>query len=483
MNKMKMLDVYVEGINKFVMYIIFASLLILFVLAKYEIIGSYVPFYISAVSTTITGILVFVVKYKYSKYPILMSIFAVLISMLIEMPMTKAALIMLGIVFAGVYLDRLVMGLYSMAMVIIFIVLEGKQPMLNIKELILTVIVISFSVVSFMVLITWVKKLIINLEKQEVEAVKLVSELEEVMEVIKENTGALNKDIQAGSENIKYIRDISTEVTRAIEEITGGVTSQADNVQQISYMMDETDRDITTIGSLTAELSEIAASTEGIVSDGIENMVGMNEQINIINGSATNSVVTVETLNNGMEEVNGFLASITSIADQTNLLALNAAIEAARAGDAGKGFAVVADEVRKLAEESANTANQISKIIERIRRQTGQVLMEVNKGKVAAIEGKAKADLVEGSFSQIKKSVIDIETQVMDELEKMQKMTQRFTEIQSETSSIAVISEEHSASIEEINSTMAQQNNNINHIFELFESIRTISGSLGDVIG
>lgn len=71
--------------------------------------------------------------------------------------------------------------------------------------------------------------------------------------------------------------------------------------------------------------------------------------------------------------------TISDIASQTNLLALNAAIEAARAGEQGRGFSVVADEVRKLAEQSEESAGNISEIISEIQSQIGYAIDRMDK--------------------------------------------------------------------------------------------------------
>ena len=64
-----------------------------------------------------------------------------------------------------------------------------------------------------------------------------------------------------------------------------------------------------------------------------------------------------------VSKINDLTKNILDIAEQTSLLALNANIEAAKSGKYGKGFAVVAKEISKLAEQSSDTANNISTII------------------------------------------------------------------------------------------------------------------------
>ena len=68
-------------------------------------------------------------------------------------------------------------------------------------------------------------------------------------------------------------------------------------------------------------------------------------------------------LNKEIENIKGVVSIIDDIAERTNLLSLNASIEAARAGKNGAGFAIVSTEINKLSFQTAESAQNISRLV------------------------------------------------------------------------------------------------------------------------
>ena len=91
------------------------------------------------------------------------------------------------------------------------------------------------------------------------------------------------------------------------------------------------------------------------------------DAIQQVAGTLSDTQQLVDSLHQDTESVGEALNLIKQISDRTNLLALNAAIEAARAGES-RGFAVVAEEVRALASRTQQAADDIERMLVRLRQ-------------------------------------------------------------------------------------------------------------------
>lgn len=158
--------------------------------------------------------------------------------------------------------------------------------------------------------------------------------------------------------NFARIKDETTSVATAIEEIDATIRDMSGNVSSINTQVQEMVRQNDTLNmELGKRVEDISRQQEKVA-----------EVVN-----------NIQNLGTATENIGSIVISISDIADQTNLLALNAAIEAARVGDKGRGFAVVADEVRKLAQKTEKLTKDIANILEDLKDKVIHAVKEVDK--------------------------------------------------------------------------------------------------------
>src|SRR5699024_10420361 len=142
-----------------------------------------------------------------------------------------------------------------------------------------------------------------------------------------------------------------------------------------------------------------------LTTDGSKSMEDSTNQMKVIDQIVHEAGEKVEGLNVHSQNISELVEVIQDIAEQTNLLALNAAIEAARAGEHGMGFAVVADEVRKLAEQSSESVQNITGIVQNIQQESNAVASSLRNSYKEVEEGSNQISNTGQTFNAISSSV------------------------------------------------------------------------------
>ena len=243
----------------------------------------------------------------------------------------------------------------------------------------------------------------------------------------KDEIGTLSEGINDMKFRLKRlltkIAQCSERVSAAGEELTAGTQQTNESIavvaQSMNILTDGTVEQEKTIKILEEkfqamtdrmdELSQTALEMEQIASDSATNANDGREKVDVaiemmknIAEQVSSSAKVIGELGKRSDEIGQIVETISGIAGQTNLLALNAAIEAARAGENGRGFAVVAEEVRKLAEQSAEAATTIAKLIATVQQDTNSAVESIEQGNECVKEGTKSVAETGAAFVGIK---------------------------------------------------------------------------------
>lgn len=229
------------------------------------------------------------------------------------------------------------------------------------------------------------------------------------------------------------------QMRETLEELVSSINVIAENATTLAQVVAETNE-------AGKEALENIGTTIAEAAEGKQGMVSVTDSMNEVKDGMQILGQSISDVGTAAVKIDEITSTIRGIAEETNLLALNASIEAARAGEAGRGFAVVATEIKKLAETSAEAADEISELIDSVTKLIGDTV-ERSEQSMGQINESAEAVFsAADQFNNIYQSIERTNNIV-------QGMIERIHNVNDVATNMAAITEEQSASAEEIEAT------------------------------
>ena len=321
-------------------------------------------------------------------------------------------------------------------------------------------------------------RMIANMSKSNSESERAKSEMEKVLTGVTESVGVLSHSSNLMQDNALTTDRISKEVVSAFQEIAIGVESQTSSVTDISHAMQQLNETVMQASVASITMSGKSRDTDQFTQEGQDKIIRLTDNMSEVTDIVTRTSDIMQHMNEQNQKIETIVATIVGIAQQTNLLSLNASIEAARAGEHGKGFAVVSHEIRKLAQNSHEASADIAGILGTVQKNIEQATEMVSNGLLAVESGKQSADEISRLFGGIRENT----QSVLEQAESLKTMNEHIHHssnvVLGELHSVAAITEENSASIEEVLASVEVQQQHVSETVTSIGHLNQLAGTL-----
>ena len=303
----------------------------------------------------------------------------------------------------------------------------------------------------------------------------LVNQLKEQSEILEEVAGGLSRNATASGEAIG-------QVEKAVEEITDGANSQAEETQKAT-------ENVILIGSMVEEtvgqVEKLSSNAQAMQKAG-EEAVATLKQLDATNDKTKEAVDKIYeqtyTTNESAIKIKEATSMIAAIAEETNLLSLNASIEAARAGEQGRGFAVVAAQIQKLAEQSNISAQQIEAITDSLIRDSEEAVETMKVVREIIDEQSINVERTGTGFADVKTGIdnsIDSVKLISTSIEKLDEARNSVVDV---VQNLTAIAQENAASTQETLASVTEVTATIEDVAEQAGNLKDLSEKLDESI-
>ncbi|MFO7666451.1 MAG: methyl-accepting chemotaxis protein [Desulfobacterales bacterium] len=274
-----------------------------------------------------------------------------------------------------------------------------------------------------------------------------IRDLEEIFSLMVNHLRLLLYDMKNVSLKIHETNSILTRLAKKLLQSSNEIdvtaksiaTSSAEQTQIVQKVTQKLERGIKVMDELVKQSSNTISKVDAAIQKtqrGEANARDTLDHLELVLKQMSDYAQQVSRLPDKVEKIKVITNVMEAIAQKTDLLSLNASIEATRAGESGKGFAIVADEIRNMAENSKQSSQTITKLVENILEDNKMLKEYLMKNQSDINEGRKIIKGIVQTFSETLFGVREIfeETKGMGEVtarqaEELRSFTENFKEL------------------------------------------------------
>ncbi len=278
------------------------------------------------------------------------------------------------------------------------------------------------------------------------ESKKVADRILSAGENVKGNILEIEQSMNSQVESAAQMSEAMGEMSSAVNQVAVKLENQSDVTRQIQ-------KSVGMISDAADHMARTSARAMELVDTGSQMVSNTKHKSDMIQSTSKDIADNLSLLRKEADDMQEIITVIQNITENTNLLSLNASIEAARAGEAGKGFAVVAGEIHKLAEDTQNSAVEITTLLQNFHQISDKVRHSVNGMLEDIDEQNVNIEKTYSEFDVMQRELNELDREasgIRDEMRELRKSNQVIVDAITEMSAVSEEMAASARSVEEI---------------------------------